>query len=67
MQNIVTAAVLVDFLFDEFDGKDRNPFREKGVRSRAMSDVSRNHDGRNCQDQGQARSLLLCLQSRVVV
>jgi hypothetical protein len=39
MQNVVSASVLADILFDEFDGKDRNPFREKGVRSRASSPV----------------------------
>jgi len=29
MQSVVTAAVLADLLFDEFDGKDQNPFRPK--------------------------------------
>lgn len=37
MQSVVTAAVLADLLFDEFDGKDRNPFREKGVRARGAT------------------------------
>jgi hypothetical protein len=61
MQNVVTAAVLADFLFDEFDGKDRNPFREKGVRSRASAPVSQMLRGayyRNYYDRGQARGVL---------
>ena len=63
MQSVVSAAVLADVLFDEFDTKDRNPFREKGVRSRApMSEVSRNHHGRNYQNQRPARRLLRGVQ-----
>ena len=59
MQNVVSAAVLADFLFDEFDGKDRNPFREKGVRSRVdVPEMQGNRDGRDRENQKPARSLL---------
>lgn len=62
MQAVVTAAVLADLLFDEFDGKDRNPFREKGVRARtAVSAMPRNPYDRNCADQMPPRGVLQCL------
>jgi len=34
MLSVVIAAVLCDFVFDEYDGKDSNPFRDKRVRAR---------------------------------
>jgi hypothetical protein len=38
LQSVMTAAVLCDFVFDEYDGKDMNPFRDKRVREQRRVD-----------------------------
>lgn len=36
MQKVAGAAVLADLLFDEYDGADQNPLRDKKVRERCQ-------------------------------